>query len=131
MTTLSDGTTTIELDPDFWWRDEFDWQPVEQSETRTITGAIVIEAHARVGGRPITLEPPDESSAWLSRDVVTALQAFAAVPGKVMTLALNGTEYQVVFKRAGGDAVSAKPVVFFSNAAGSDYYLTTLKFMEV
>ena len=131
MITLTDSTTTITLSPDFYWKDEHDWQAVEQKKTRTLTGALLVEEHARLGGRPITLEPPDDTSAWINKSDLEAIRAFAAVPGKIMTLSIHGNTYSVMFDRQSDGAVSAKPVVFFSDASGADFYLATLKLMEV
>ena len=65
--TLSDGTTTLVLDPDLYWEDEFAWAAVEQSMTRGLTGRPIIQAALRHYGRPITLRPFDERSAWMTR----------------------------------------------------------------
>ena len=59
---LSVGLTTVPLNPDLFWADENNWHPVEQTSERTITGALVVQSATRVAGRPITLQPEDDSS---------------------------------------------------------------------
>jgi hypothetical protein len=51
--TLSDGTTTLTLNPDLYWADENDWSPVQQSVETTITGALDMcrSVFGSLGGR--------------------------------------------------------------------------------
>lgn len=131
MITLADGSTTLTLNPDLYWADEFGWNQVEQSAERTITGALIVQAAGKTIGRPITLQPEADSDSWMSRDVLAQLRNFAAEPGKEMTLTLRGTSRTVIFRHQDGVAVEARPVVHFSDALGSDNYLVTLRFQEV
>ncbi|WP_429235043.1 hypothetical protein [Aeromonas salmonicida] len=49
-------TLNSELLPDdLVWRDEFDWSPVEQVVTPTLSGVLLVEETPRLEGRPITL----------------------------------------------------------------------------
>ena len=128
---LNDNTTAITLHPDLYWSDENDWHPVEQTAERTITGALVVQVSSMVGGRPITLEPEDDDSAWMNRTTVEALRNWAAVPGKTMTLTIHGIARTVMFRHQDGQGVSAVPVVHFSDVLAGDYYRCTLRLMEV
>lgn len=65
--TLSDGATTLALHPDLYWSDEHNWFPVEQTVQRTITGALIVSVATRLAGRPVTLQPEDDRSAWTPR----------------------------------------------------------------
>jgi hypothetical protein len=131
--TLSDGTTTVTLHPDLLWSDEFNWHPVEQSAQRTVTGALIVQVATRVAGRPITLEPEDDSSAWMLRSVVEQLRNWAAVPGQELELTLRGVARDVVFRHQDGAGLEAVPVVHFSDSdvASSDWYRCTLRLMEI
>lgn len=129
--TLSDGTTTVTLHPDLYWQDEYTWQPVVQSVTKTITGAIVVQAAALQAGRNITLAPEDDQSAWMTKAVVDQLRNWASVAGKTLTLTLRGVSRTVIFRHHDGGAMEATPVVFFSDADSTDWYRVTLRFMEV
>lgn len=128
--TLTYDTTTIELDPDLFWTDELQWQPVEQTAQRTVTGALIVSTASRVAGRPITLQPDDESSAWMSRATLDTLQAWASVPGREFLLDIRGTQYDVIFRHQDGPGVEARPVVHFSDVQSGDWYRVTLRFME-
>ena len=129
--TLVDGATTITLNPDLIWNDENDWHPVEQTTERSVTGALIVQVSTRIKGRPITLQPEDESSGWMLRSVVESLRNLAAVPGKVMTLTIRGIARQVMFRHQDGAALEASPVVHYSDVDAGDYYRVTLRFMEV
>lgn len=130
---LTDGTDTVTLHPDTSWADEFQWHPVEQTATRTVTGALVVSAAARVAGRPITLQS-SEDAAWEHRETVDGqLRNWAAVPGKVLVLTLRGTERDVIFRHHDGVAFEATPVVLYrdSDIDDTDFYRYVLRLMEI
>lgn len=129
--TLSDGTTTVILHPDLLWSDENNWHPVEQTVQRTITGGMIVSAAARVAGRPITLEPENDQSAWMPLDKVTALRNWAAVPGKELTLTLRSVTYTVLFRHQDGSGLEARPVVHYNDVVSTDWYLCVVRLMEI
>lgn len=129
--TLSDGSTTVDLHPDLMWADEYAWNPVLQTADRSITGALVIMPAQMVGGRPITLQPEDDSSSWMTRETIDVLRNWAAGAGQVLQLTLRGTTRNVVFRHQEGVALEAHPVVHFSDMEPADFYLATLRFTEI
>lgn len=128
---LSDATTSITLHPDLYWSDELSWAPVEQTVERTVTGGLVVSVGERDKGRPITLEPIDDSSAWMRRSVVEQLRNWAAVAGKQMTLTMHGVARSVIFRHQDDSPMVATPIVHFSDIDAEDFYSVTLRFMEV
>lgn len=128
--TLTDGTTTVTLPVDSYWSDQYAWAPVQQTADRSITGAMVIQAQARVAGRPITLNPPDQSSAWMLLSDVHQLEVWAAIPLQALTLTINGVAYNVIFRHQDG-ALEAAPVVFYNDQLSTDNYTATLRFMGI
>lgn len=130
---LNVDETSVVLHPDLKWSDEFSWAPVEQSAERTVTGALIVQVAARTGGRPITLEPEDDNSAWMRRSVVEQLRNWAAAPGQEMELTLRGTTRTVIFRHQDGAGLEAQPVVHFADAdvSSSDFYRVTLRLMEI
>jgi hypothetical protein len=130
MITLTYGLTTLELAPDLMWSDEFSWHPVDQAQERSITGALIVQVASRTGGRPITLEAEDERSAWTPRSAVLTLREWAAMPGVTLQLSIRGESRAVVFRHQDG-AMDAKPLVPFADPVAADFYLVTLRFMEI
>lgn len=129
--TLADGTTTVALHPDLYWEDEATWQPVEQTVERTITGAMIVSVAQRISGRNITLRPEDDSSAWMPRATVDALRNWAAVPGQQLTLTLRGAARTVMFRHHDGGALDARPILHFNDVDAADWYLCTIRLMEI
>ncbi|ABX36083.1 putative transmembrane protein [Delftia acidovorans SPH-1] len=130
MITLSDGMNTLNLNPDLRWSDEDNWHPVQQSVQRTITGALDIQAAAMDKGRPITLEPEDDSSAWMSSGIVVQLRNWAAVPGQQLILTLRNETRNVVFRHQDG-GLEARPVVHYRDRTPTDWYLCVVRLMEI
>lgn len=130
---ITDGTTPITLSDDLLWSDEFNWNDVEQSSTRTITGGMVVSSMLRSGGRPITLEPQDDASAWHSRATIQQLRNWSATPGRTLTLTMRGANYSVAFRHQDGVAVEARPVVHFAqpDVDSSDWFHLTLRLFQV
>ena len=128
--TLTDGTTTLDLNPDLRWTDEDNWHPVQQAVQRTLTGALDIQSAAMIKGRPITLEPENDDSAWMTSSAVVQLRNWAAVPGQVLTLTLRGVSQSVIFRHQDG-GLEAQPVVHYRDRQTSDFYLLTVRLMEI
>lgn len=126
---LTVGVTVAVLSPDLFWSDE-NWSPVEQTAVRTVTGAIVLSSSLKVAGRPITLGPQDADSAWMYLPVLTQLRTWAATPGQQMVLSLRGVNRAVVFRHQ-DIAIEATPIAHYSDTDASDYYLVTLRLMEI
>ncbi len=131
MITLTVDTLTVSLPSDLLWSDEHDWCAVEQTVERTITGALIVEAATRTGGRPITLAPEDDSSAWISLEDLTAVKAWADIPGQEMVLEIHGASFNVMFRHHDNGGLSAKPVVHFNDPNTDDFYLATVRLMEI
>lgn len=129
--TLTYSGTTLTLPEDYFWQDENAWNPVEQTAQRTITGSVVISASQRLGGRPITLQPLDDGTAWMPYSMLSTLKSWAAVAGRVMSLTIRGSTRSVVFRHHDGSAIEATPIVHYSDVLSGDFYLVTLKFQEV
>lgn len=132
--TLTDGVTTLALDDDLSWEDEYQWAQVEQSVDRSVNGALVIDVGVKSKGRPITLTSSDDESAWMSSAVLTQLMAWEADPDLVLTLDLRGRVFSVVFRRHDDLPIDARPVVFVADplpGGFGDWWIATVRFMEV
>ena len=130
MITLSDGTTTLELHPDLRWSDEDNWHPVAQSVERTLTGALDIQVAALQAGRPVTLEPEDDGSAWMPSSSVAQLRNWAAVPGQQLILTLRNVSRTVLFRHQDG-GLETRPVVHYRDRVAEDWFLVTVRLMEI
>jgi hypothetical protein len=123
---LTDGATVINLPPDLEWRDEFEWTPVEHSTDYSMTGALVVQEGERQDGRPITLF--GGRGVWVERSTVEALYAMASVPDQVMTLALWGRTFFVIFRRP---AIDAEAIRRLANPGATHKYAITINLMEI
>lgn len=128
--TLAVGATVVTLPDDLVWPDELLWSAVEQVSERSITGALIVNAGVKVGGQPITLQSPDETSGWITGSVLAQLSAWAQIPLQQMTLTLGASVRTVIFRHEEA-ALEAKPVVDFSDAGPDDFYTLTLRFTDV
>lgn len=131
--TLTYGLDVIELPKDLIWVDELTWSAVAQKSERGIFGTLIIDAMARNGGRPITLQG-DGNSAWISRATLRSLRAWAAAPGRRMTLRLLGEEYTVVFDHGDAEttrALAMQSVIEYSDPEDGDFSCSlVLRFIE-
>lgn len=127
--TLTRSNITLNLPEDLYWSDE-DWSPVEQSVETSLTGALIIQSAVKTNGRPLTLQPEDDSSAAMTRDTLTTLRNWAADPASQMTLTLRGQNYNVIFRHQ-DKAIESRPFVHYSDVADSDFYFVTLRFTVI
>jgi hypothetical protein len=130
---LSNGAQVLELPRDLVWVDELTWSKVTQKTERGIFGTLVIDAMARNGGQPITLQG-DGNSAWISRATLRTLKAWSSVPGLRMTLRILAEEFEVVFDHGDAEetrAIAMQSVIEYSDPEDSDYYCSlVLRFIE-
>ena len=131
MTTLTYNGTTVNLPDDLFWSDETSWSQVVQTAERTITGALVIQTHSRIAGRPITLQPEAENASWINRGDLMTLKSWADIPGCEMLLSHRGISYNVVWRHHEGEVIQATPVVHYSDVQSGDWYTATLMLMEI
>lgn len=128
--TLAVGPTVLTLNPDLFWADELSYSPVQQSVETTITGALDVQIASRLAGRPITLQPEDDRSAWEPYTTVAQLRNWAAVPGLQLTLTLRGTVRTVMFRHQDG-GFEATPVAHWRDVDSTDQYRCVIRLMEV
>lgn len=130
---LTNGATALQLPDDLIWTDELTWSAVAQSTERGIFGTLIIDAMARNGGRPITLQG-DGDSAWIDRGTLRALKAWADVPGLRMALDVRGDQFTVVFDHGGEEAsraIAMAALIEYSDKNDDDYYCSlVLRFLE-
>jgi hypothetical protein len=94
---------SIELDDQFEWVDEFEWDAVAQDRERSITGHLVIQEAQKHFGRDITLR--SNGGVWTPLSVVRQLEVLRDQVRKVMHLVLpDGREFHVMWRRAEGEA---------------------------
>lgn len=131
--TLTNGGTTLSLPPDLIWADELTWSAVAQSTERGIFGTLIVDAMARNGGRPITLQG-DGDSAWIDRGTLRTLGAWAQTPGLRMALDVRGEIFSVVFDHGPEEetrAIAMSAVIDYSDKQDGDYYCSlVLRFIE-
>ena len=131
--TLTNGGTTLSLPPDLIWADELTWSAVAQSTERGIFGTLIIDAMARNGGRPITLQG-DGDSAWIDRGTLRTLGAWAQTPGLRMALDARGEIFSVIFDHGPEEetrAIAMSAVIDYSDKQDGDYYCSlVLRFIE-
>lgn len=131
--TLTNSGTTLSLPPDLIWADELTWSAVAQSTERGIFGTLIIDAMARNGGRPITLQG-DGDSAWIDRGTLRTLGAWAQTPGLRMALDVRGEIFSVIFDHGPEEetrAIAMSAVIDYSDKQDGDYYCSlVLRFIE-
>ncbi|MGI9276338.1 MAG: hypothetical protein ACR2PT_16035 [Endozoicomonas sp.] len=122
---------TITLPDDLLWINEFDWNPVEQNQERSLTGALMVQEQAMSFGRPIELSGGVEAG-WVNRSVVVDLLALSSIANKVMTLTLPDLrQYSVIFDRSNGNPVGANQILPFAFPGDDHQYSLTIRLLTV
>lgn len=119
----------LALPADLIWTNEFAWQQVQQTAEYTTTGALLLDSWAKQAGRPIELQGGVDY-AWCLRSTLATLNTWAAQPGQAFTLTRNGTAHSVVWDHE-KTAITAEPIVPYSDPLPEDPYSLTLKFLEL
>ena len=121
----------LELPSTLDWTDEFSYSPVQQTKNWSVTGAMLVEESVKQAGRTITLAGAADRT-WCNRQLVQALQAWAALPNFVMQLQIRGIFHTVIFDHEKG-AMEGFPVVFLEDGSvdADTIYYVSLKFVEL
>lgn len=133
----SDPATFIQLQHDYVWSDEFQWQPRQLVSEYSLSGSLLIDENVNLkqSGRPITLTPPDAEMAWISRADLRTLYGWMSTVGLQMRLYFeysSDTRNFLVIPRPGeAQPLDAKPVKGFPGYEDGDWYQATIKLTEV
>jgi hypothetical protein len=123
---------SVTLPRDLQWVDEHNWSPVIATAEYSLTGALIVESATRQAGQPISLEPPDESMAWVTRTIVNQLYAWSAIAGQTFTLTLDDARvFTVMFRHQEPPAMEASPVRKLATYDPEDFWTVKLKLMRV
>jgi hypothetical protein len=130
--TAGAGGTPIVLDlpPDLLWTDEFAWSQVLQTREYSSTGALHIGEWTKQAGRPMTLQGSVDY-AWCQRAELLTAKAWENQAGLAMVLVHNGENYLVAWNRESGSAITAEPIVPYSDPLPTDPYSLTLRFLQL
>lgn len=126
------NNAVIEMPFDLQWDDEFNYSPVQQTVTFSITGAMLVEESTKQAGRPITLSGKTDGT-WLSRADVMILQGWASTPNLVMQLGIRGGFKTVIFHHENGSALEGLQAYFIHDGAlrPNTFYHISIKFLEL
>ena len=117
----------LPLNPALVWTDRDNWQPVAQTARPTLDGGLAVFHQPLTAGRPITLQST-ESSGWVDRQTLDALQALASVPGSLHTLTIGTQTFTVLWRHDDPPAIQAEPLVARISPDAGDWFRVTLKF---
>lgn len=121
---------SIELDDQFEWTDEYEWDAVAQEQERSITGALLVQEGVKLHGRPITLA--SNGGVWTPLSLVRQLELLRDQPGRVMPLTLpDGRQFSVIFNRVNGAPLVATPLERLVNPPDDWPYEVTLRLITV
>lgn len=127
MTVLTLNSVSLPLD--LVWVDEFDWTPTEQHQTRSLTGALVVETAQKSAGRPITLSD-GTAPVFVNKATVGALFTLLDTVTPMTLTVQDGRTFSVIFRHE-DKPLEAKPIIDYQVMDDTDYYQVTIKLMDI
>lgn len=122
---------TVTLPDSLQWINEFEYNQIEQTQERTLSGAMSIQEAAKVHGRPIHLVG-GEDGGWIRRSTAEALRALEAQTGKVMLLTLSDARtFNVLFDRSQGPAIASQMIMRFAYPGADSWYSCAIRLITV
>lgn len=119
----------LTLPADLIWIDEFDWTPIEQSCSYSVTGALIIQTGAKQAGRPITLSG-DASSGLISRADLATLQSKLTETAPLVLTLNDARTFNVTFDHS-KNPIEAKPWIDYSTPDNADFYTLKISLITV
>ncbi|MFT0212830.1 hypothetical protein VQ643_09465 [Pseudomonas sp. F1_0610] len=121
---------SLELDDQFDWVDEFDWDAIGQEQDRSVSGQFLVQEAVKSFGRPITLEGGD--GVWMPLSLVRQLEILRDQPNRKMPLTLpDGRQFWVIFNRAEDAPLEIKPLYRQVRPSDTDLYTVTIRLISV
>ena len=131
----------VELPDDIQWPDEYTAWKVGQIIRPTLTGALVVQEAAMQAGRPITLQGFDDGGSryvapvtLATLNALRALEEAAGAASMALVLPAAGDStrsFTVRWRRTDGPAIEARPIKYQIPAEAGDWFLATLRLIQV
>ena len=102
------------------WVDKNQWSPVRQVNQRTTGGSMIYTVQKLHGGRPITLDFP-EQTAWLLHQDITRILEWAKIPGQTFLLVWDNQQYVVLFDHTQQPPHEFTPVADYEDPTSDQY----------
>lgn len=119
---------TLTLPTDLLWVNEFDWTPVQQTQSRSITGALIVESGIKTKGQSITLAG-DNTSGMIALSDLKLLQAKLNNTSMVLTLN-DARTFNVIFDHT-KTPIEAKQQIDYSDPSDADFYTLKINLITV
>lgn len=125
---LLHGTTELTIpDGEFWWSDEFSFEPLAQTTELTVGGDLIVDQWAVNTGRPITLAPHSDAHGWLLRADWQTLNGWRALADTTFILRGLGADRTVIFGRP---ALETQPV-HSTDRQADEWWRGLIRLLEV
>ena len=125
--------TVVELPPELFWQDEFDWCNVKSTHARGLTGSLIVAQSVAKGGRPITITAKDDMN-WVKRSIVESLMTLANTASTKLEVTLSypasTRTLNAIFNRQ-NNPIEAKPVKEYESPDPEDDFHLTLHLLEI
>ena len=121
-TTLTAGSTTIELSNQLSWLNEFAWTPVQLTTEYSITGAMITQKGVKLSGQPMEL-----GCAGVQRSLVTSLEAIKDFAGE-MQLNFRNNTYTVIWDSTPFESTPLKDLI---EPTDTDWYTLKINFLII
>lgn len=131
----------VALPDDIQWTDEYTAWKVGQIIRPTLTGALVVQEAALQAGRPITLQGFDDGGSryvapvtLATLNALVALEETAGAASMTLVLPASGDttrSFTVRWRRTDGPAIEARPIKYQIPAEAGDWFLATLRLIQV
>ena len=106
-----------------YWANEFDDEPVEQVQYRTVTGALINFERAKLAGQQMTI-----TGCWITRETLLQLQEKRSQANNTSSIKLDDNrEFNVIFDRSRSPSIESELIDGTkTNPGDSDLYEITL-----
>lgn len=126
--TLSLGALVLTLPEDLVWTDEFEWQAVQETHTRSAAGALLVDRGLKLAGRPMTLAGGPEH-AWISRSDAETLFGWSLMPGVDLELVFRSVAFDVMFDQT-QRPLELVPLIDFPEYDTDDRYTVVMRLLQ-
>jgi len=127
---LASSTTSMTLPNELIWLEELSWTFKKVRGERSVGGKMIRTVSTAIGGKPVTLQSPENGLGAVSRSAIQTLQGMVEADLQMVLTFADGSSINVLF-RHDPEAIDAHPAMGFTNRVSTERWHVTIRLQTV
>lgn len=127
---LASSTTSVTLPNELVWLEELSWTFKKVRSERGVSGKMIRTLSTAIGGKPVTLQSPENGLGAVSRSAIQTLQGMVEADLQMVLTFADASCINVLFRHE-PEALDAHPAMGFTNRVSTERWNVTIRLITV